>query len=68
MSKKIIKPEKIVLDGFSIIYQDGISHNDDKTTVAVEITLKIDGKRFTHKAYMWPFEVSKYLSGYGGEI
>jgi len=68
MSKKIIKPEKIVLDGFSIIYQDGISYNDDKTTVAVEITLKIDGKQFTHKAYMWPFEVSKYLSGYGGEI
>ena len=46
MSKKIIKPEKIVLDGFSIIYQDGISYNDDKTTVAVEITLKIDGKQF----------------------
>lgn len=68
MSKKEIKPEKVTLSGFEIVYGDGIKYGKDGVTVSVTIDLMIDGKIFTHKAYMWPFEVSNYLSKYGGEI
>jgi len=66
--KKQLKYDNVVLEGYEIIYSDKTRYDKDKTDTAVKVELNINGKVFTHTAYMWQFQVSEYLREFGAGV